>query len=87
MRIIVDVEGRAGALPNDETIEVPVLVFLTVFEAIKVSGIGRTTLFEAMRTGALPARKIGTKNLILVADLEAFIKALPVRVPAANGAR
>jgi excisionase family DNA binding protein len=59
----------------------------TISEAIRATGIGRTTLFEAMKTGELPARKLGVKNLILAADLEAYIRSRPARSAPQNGAR
>jgi excisionase family DNA binding protein len=50
---------------------------LTVALACRVSGLGRTTLYGALKSGALSARKCGRRTPILVADLEDFLKALP----------
>lgn len=47
--------------------------------AVAASGIGRTKLFEAMKLGKLRARKYGRKTIILVSDLDDFLKSLPVK--------
>ena len=49
----------------------------TVAGACRLSGLGRTTLYAAMKSGALPARKCGRRTLILAADLETFLGNLP----------
>lgn len=54
----------------------------TIEEAIQVSRVGRNYLYLAIQTGALPARKLGRKNLILRDDLHAWLKNLP---PASSG--
>jgi excisionase family DNA binding protein len=48
-------------------------------EAAKVSGVGRTLIFEAIKNGALRARKAGRRTLILQTDLEAWLHSLPSR--------
>lgn len=55
----------------------------TVKEAVKASGIGRTTLYKDLKAGRLPARKRGRRTLILRADLEAYLTNLPSREPVA----
>ncbi|QJP14816.1 helix-turn-helix domain-containing protein [Starkeya sp. ORNL1] len=67
--------------------EAQMQISYTISEASKATGIGRTTLFEAMKSGELPARKLGVKNLILACDLEAYIKSRPTRLPSRNEAR
>jgi excisionase family DNA binding protein len=49
----------------------------TIAEATKVSGLGRTTLYEAIGAGKLEARKAGNRTLIVAASLRAFIGSLP----------
>lgn len=49
----------------------------TVADAVEFSGLGRTTLYEAMKTGALPAKKAGRRTLISFIELRAYIDALP----------
>jgi excisionase family DNA binding protein len=40
-------------------------------------GIGRDKFYDLIREGKLPARKLGRRTLILAADLDAFLEALP----------
>jgi excisionase family DNA binding protein len=51
---------------------------LSVFEACRVAGIGRTKIYEAISDGRLKARKFGKRTLILRADLQDFLARLPV---------
>ena len=51
---------------------------LSVSEACRVAGIGRTKIYEAIADGRLKARKFGKRTLILRADLQAFLASLPV---------
>lgn len=49
---------------------------LTIPDAVKVSGLSRTAIYQAFREG-LPARKAGKRTLILAKDLEAYLTDLP----------
>jgi excisionase family DNA binding protein len=51
---------------------------LSVSEACRVSGIGRTKIYEAISDGSLKARKLGKRTLVLRGDLQAFLDNLPV---------
>lgn len=51
----------------------------TIDQAVDRSGIGRTSLFEAIREKRLTARKYGRRTIILAADLEAFLSDLPLK--------
>jgi len=44
-------------------------------EAARMAGIGRTKLYEAVGSGALASFKIGTRRLIRIAALEAWLAA------------
>jgi hypothetical protein len=55
----------------------------SVPEAVEVSGLGRTSLYEAMNTGVLRSRKFGRRRVILRSDLLAFLAALPMADEAA----
>jgi excisionase family DNA binding protein len=55
----------------------------TIEEAGVVSRVGRNSLYSAVETGALRARKIGRKTLILRDDLRAWLEALPTAAGAA----
>ncbi len=50
---------------------------VTIPEAVQMSGIGRTVLYSVFKSGALKPRKIGKRTLILVSELEAYLKSLP----------
>jgi excisionase family DNA binding protein len=47
---------------------------LTIPEAVVASGIPRSTLYEHLRSGRLRSVKIGRRRLILVSELEAFLR-------------
>ena len=51
---------------------------LSIEEAAKLSSIGRSNLFKAIREKKLTARKLGRRTIILQTDLQAFLHALPV---------
>lgn len=51
-------------------------IALTIPDAVKVSGLPRSSLYEAMKKG-LRARKSGRRTLIMVTDLEAYLANLP----------
>lgn len=44
-------------------------------EAARIAGIGRTKLYEALGSGSLASFKVGTRRLIRVASLEAWLAA------------
>lgn len=46
-------------------------------DAVAMTGLARITLTKAMKEGKLPARKLGRRFLILYADLQAYLAALP----------
>ncbi len=49
----------------------------TLPEAIRFSGLSRTSIYEALKRGDLKARKAGRRTLISFADLEAYLASLP----------
>ena len=49
----------------------------TIADAVKISGIGRTTLYELIAAKKIDARKAGNRTLIPAESLRAFIAALP----------
>ena len=51
---------------------------LSVVEACSIAGIGRTKIYHAITTGALRARKLGKRTIILRSDLNEFLTSLPV---------
>jgi excisionase family DNA binding protein len=46
-------------------------------QACALTGLGRTTLYEAIRAGQLPIRKKGRVTLVLTEDLITFVQRLP----------
>jgi hypothetical protein len=47
-------------------------------EAVEVTGISRSMLYEEIGAGRLIARKRGSSTIILATDLNDFLTALPV---------
>ena len=52
-------------------------ISVTIPDAVKVSGMSRTSIYEALKRGDLTARKAGRRTLISFADLQAYLAALP----------
>jgi excisionase family DNA binding protein len=50
----------------------------TIADAVKISGIGRTTLYGLIARGQIEARKAGNKTLIPAASLRAYLESLPL---------
>lgn len=46
-------------------------------EAASVSSVGKTTLYQAIKTGELRALKKGARTIILARDLERWLQNLP----------
>lgn len=57
-------------------------LFYTVTDAIRVSGLSRTALYEALKNKALAARKHGKRTLISRVDLMGYMANLPAWKPA-----
>ena len=58
---------------------------LTIAEAGSIIGVRRSAVYKLIRTGRLPARKIGSRTIVLRDDAIAFLRSLPA-LPA-RGAR
>lgn len=50
---------------------------VTVPDAVRMSGMSRTSIYEALKRGDITARKAGRRTLIPFADLEAYLAKLP----------
>jgi excisionase family DNA binding protein len=46
---------------------------VSVAAATRLAGVGRTSIYEAIGTGELASCKLGTRRLILVDDLRAWL--------------
>ena len=49
----------------------------TIAEASKISGLGRTLIYQLIGSGKLEARKCGAKTLIPADSLRAYLASLP----------
>jgi hypothetical protein len=70
------VAGTTPAVKGEVKMNSQQLVY-TVSEACAASRSGRTALYEAIRSGALVARKRGRRTLILADDLRRWIDGHP----------
>lgn len=52
-------------------------IALQIPDAVKISGLGRSSIYKAIQDGRLPIRKAGKRTLILADDLRRFICDLP----------
>jgi hypothetical protein len=55
-------------------------IAVTIPEAIELSGIGRSSLYALFKSGSLTPRKNGKRTLLLVEELERYVKNLPASV-------
>jgi excisionase family DNA binding protein len=62
----------------------PPSTYLTVLDAVHETRISRVQIYKLLRHGVIRARKLGRRNLIERASLEAYVNALPMRVPTAE---
>ena len=56
-------------------------ISISITEASKRSGLGRTSIYGAIGRGELKVKKLGRRSLILVDDLKAWIVAMPEAKP------
>ena len=61
--------------PQDTTTHV------TIPNACRRAGIGRSSLYKALAQGEVTARKLGTRVLIEVASLDRWVSGLPIWRP------
>jgi excisionase family DNA binding protein len=50
---------------------------MRIREVSWIIGLGRTNLYEAIKSGALIARRYGRRRMVLAEDLMAFLRNLP----------
>jgi excisionase family DNA binding protein len=49
------------------------LFSLSVDEVCEATSLGRTTIYSALRNGALKSRKVGKRTIILIEDLKNWL--------------
>lgn len=52
-------------------------IAVTISEATKLTGIGRSSIYKLFNEGKLTPRKAGKRTLILVEEIEHYIASLP----------
>ena len=62
-------------------------IALTVAEAVAICPFGRSLLYNLIREGRLPARKIGRRTFIMLSDLQWLLAEMPLVVPAKGSAQ
>jgi Helix-turn-helix domain len=67
-----------GALPMSEPIE---RLSVTIPDAVRMTGIGRTTLYGVIKDGHLKTFKVKSRTMIRVADLRDLIDKLAAPSP------
>jgi excisionase family DNA binding protein len=55
----------------------PSPITMTIADVTRRTGIGRTSIFDAIRHGRLRAIKAGARTLVKADDLAAFLDSLP----------
>jgi excisionase family DNA binding protein len=60
---------------------------ISIVEAARRSGLGRSTIYEAIARGELKVRKAGRRSLILVDDLQAWLAGLPQSKPLSDATK
>lgn len=53
-------------------------IAISIIEAAKRAGVGRSSIYQAIGRGELKIRKNGRRSLILVDELKEWVAALPV---------
>lgn len=55
----------------------PIPFAVSIADAVRMVGLGRTSLYAAIAAGKLKTRKSGRRTLVEVTALQRFIKELP----------
>jgi excisionase family DNA binding protein len=68
---------REAYYMTSEILASPLPAAHSVNTAAAMAGVGRTTIFAALKSGALKARKIGRRTVILDEELRRWLSSLP----------
>ena len=60
-------------MPNENSPMIIKKRAFSIAETARILGLGRTTIYRNLDTGALEAIKIGGRRLVLLEQIEAFI--------------
>ena len=71
---LINLTGNAG---GGEPESVREKLALSIAETCKMTGLGRSSIYEAIAQGKLRAKKSGARTIILPIDLSEFLAALP----------
>ena len=65
---------------NDLSDSKPARLAYSVNQAVQVTGVGRSVLYQHIKNGQLPIVKVGKRTVILRATLETFLSSRERRV-------
>ena len=59
---------------------------LSIAQAAKLLGVGRSTFYEIVKSGHIPVRKLGRRSLVLRSDVDTYLTGLPTLPTKTKGA-
>jgi hypothetical protein len=62
---------------QSSVLEIGDRIAVSIADVVRATGLGRTSIYTAIKSRKLPVRKFGRRTLVLRGDLEAFIASLP----------
>src|SRR5262249_35678848 len=75
----------AGTVPaNRDQTPMNTPLAYSIAQACEIANIGRTSIYKAISTRQLIARKNGRRTVILADDLRRWLQSLPARTPQAT---
>lgn len=54
--------------------ETPAPIAVSISDAVRISGLGRSTLYTYAKASKLPFKKVGGRTLVMVDDLRRLIE-------------
>ena len=75
----------AGTVPaNRDQMPMNTPLAYSIEQACEIANIGRTSIYDAIKSSKLIARKNGRRTVILAEDLRLWLQDLPARTPQAT---